>query len=192
MHIGYARISTDDQKIDLQIDALKNYGCKKIYKEVATGARTQRPELSALLKSLRPGDKIIIWRLDRLSRSLRDLIRIANELQSINVELISLTESIDTTTPTGRMLFHFFGLLAEFERDLLKERTSAGRASARARGFSGGRPFLLNKRKQKMLFKLYDDKKKSINDICDLVGISRGTLYNYIRDEKVRKKKNGK
>ena len=134
MRIGYARVSTDDQTLDLQRDALKRAKCRQIYEEHASGKNTARPQLEASLKSLRDGDTLIVWRLDRLGRSLGDLIRLTHDLQARGVGFASLTEQIDTRSPSGQLVFHVFGALAEFERNLIRERTLAGLKAARARG----------------------------------------------------------
>ena len=137
--IGYARVSTDDQQLDLQRDALQQAGCVTLYEDVASGKNTARPDLAACLKALRIGDTLVVWRLDRLGRSLPDLIRIVGDLETKGVAFESLTEKIDTSSATGRLVFHLFGALAEFERSLTRERTQAGLAAARARGRVGGR-----------------------------------------------------
>ena len=140
MRIGYARVSTDDQTLDLQRDALKQAGCTELYEEHASGRTAARPQLEGCLKALREGDTLVVWRLDRLGRSLQDLIELTNNFQTRGVEFESLTERIDTSSPTGRLVFHLFGALAEFERSLIRERTMAGLKAARARGRKGGRP----------------------------------------------------
>jgi DNA invertase Pin-like site-specific DNA recombinase len=134
MRIGYARVSTDDQTLDLQRDALERAKCRKIYEEHASGKNTTRPELEACLRSLRAGDTLAVWRLDRLGRSLGNLIQLTNELQSRHIDLESLTEKLDTGSSTGKLVFHVFAALAEFERNLIRERTLAGLKAARARG----------------------------------------------------------
>ena len=133
MKIGYARVSTSDQNLDLQNDALKKLGCDHIYEEKASGKTKERPELTHCLKSLRPGDTLAVWRLDRLGRSLQDLITIVKNLEALGVAFVSVTENIDTSTATGKLMFHVFGALAEFERNLIQERTQAGLTAARAR-----------------------------------------------------------
>ncbi len=139
MHIGYARVSTQDQNTDLQLDALKQAGCEQVFHEKKTGSTLQRTELDACLRALRKGDTLIVWRLDRLGRSLKDLVEIVNGLEEREIGFKSLTESIDTTSAGGRLVFHLFGALAEFERNLISDRTKAGLAAARARGRKGGR-----------------------------------------------------
>src|SRR5437870_5635697 len=138
--LGYARVSTSDQNPDLQLDALKGAGCFRVFVDRASGALDERPELTKALDQLRPGDTLVVWKLDRLGRSLRHLIDTVAELQRRDVGFRSLQESIDTTTPGGKLVFHIFGALAEFERDIVRQRTLAGLAAARARGRAGGRP----------------------------------------------------
>ena len=140
MKIGYARISTKDQSFNLQEDSLKKAGCKKIYKEIVSGAKTERTVLNDLLNNIRPGDVLIIWKLDRLGRSLKHLVEVVNSLIDKNIGIRSLNDPIDTTNPQGRLIFNIFASLAEFERDIIRERTQAGLSSARARGKMGGRP----------------------------------------------------
>jgi DNA invertase Pin-like site-specific DNA recombinase len=140
MKIGYARVSTRDQNFDLQVDALKNAGSEKIYKEIISGARAERPVLDELLRNIRTGDVLVIWKLDRLGRSLRHLVDLVNVLINEGVDLQSINDPIDTTTPQGRLSFNLFASLAEFERDIIRERTQAGLGAARARGRNGGRP----------------------------------------------------
>mgnify|MGYP003649524539 FL=1 len=139
MFIGYARVSTNDQNPELQVDALKKAGAEQIFQEKFTGTLRERPELSQCLRMLRQGDVLIVWKLDRLARSLKDLVEIVQDLQDRGIGFKSLTESIDTTSSGGRLVFHIFGALAEFERDLIRERTIAGLKAARARGRKGGR-----------------------------------------------------
>jgi len=139
MRIGYARVSTDDQHLELQTDALNQAGCEKSYEDRLSGARADRPGLREALKFARRGDTITVWRLDRLSRSLKDLIEMVAQLEERGIGLMSLQESIDTTSSSGKLIFHVFGALAEFERNLIRERTQAGLAAARARGRLGGR-----------------------------------------------------
>ena len=140
MKLGYARIFTKDQNLELQEDALKKFGCEKIYKDVASGAKQDRPNLNALIDSCRKGDIVVVWKLDRLGRSLRHLVELVNTLIEKEIGLVSLNDPIDTTTAQGRLVFNIFSSLAEFERELIKERTQAGLSSARARGRLGGRP----------------------------------------------------
>jgi DNA invertase Pin-like site-specific DNA recombinase len=140
MQIGYARISTGDQTLALQDDALKKAGCERLYQDIASGAKSERPGLAKALDQLRAGDTLVVWRLDRLGRSLQHLLATITDLDARGVGFKSLTENIDTTTSGGRLVFHIFGSIAEFERDLIRERTNAGLTAARARGHKGGRP----------------------------------------------------
>jgi DNA invertase Pin-like site-specific DNA recombinase len=181
MQVGYARVSTGEQTLALQEDALDKAGCAKVYRDVASGAKSERPGLTNALDQLRAGDTLVVWRLDRLGRSLRHLIDTLTALDTRGVGFKSLTEHIDTTTPGGKLVFHIFGALAEFERDLIRERTNAGLAAARARGRKGGRPkAFADPRKLAMAKTLFADKKRSIPDICKTLGVSRSTLYRWV------------
>ncbi len=186
MKIGYARVSSFDQNLDLQKDALEKAGCERIIIDKASGKNTQRPGLQTIKDILRKGDVLIVWRLDRLGRSLKDLIEWVNYLETNGAAIKSLEESIDTTTATGKLVFHLFGALAEFERQLIRERTQAGLAAARARGRLGGRPKSLSEEKRKLAIKLYDEKKISVKEICEMMSISKPTLYSYINAKKVK------
>lgn len=181
MKIGYARISTHEQSLDLQKDALEAAGCEKIIVDRASGKNAQRPGLQTVKTILRAGDELVVWRLDRLGRSLKDLIEWMNYLEGMGVGFVSLQEAIQTNTPTGKLVFHLFGALAEFERQLILERTRAGLAAARARGRKGGRPPTLNLEQQRMVYELYQSRKHSIKDLCAMFGISKPTLYKYVR-----------
>jgi DNA invertase Pin-like site-specific DNA recombinase len=183
MEIGYARVSTGEQILDLQVDALTQAGCGKVYHETASGAKADRPVLADVLGYLRPGDTLVVWRLDRLGRSLQHLIETVAQLAAREIGFKSLTEQIDTTTSGGKLIFHVFAALAEFERDVIRERTQAGLIAARARGRRGGHPraaALNDPKKVAMAQALYNDKKNSINDICATLRVSRSTLYRYI------------
>ncbi len=180
-YIGYARVSKHEQNLELQLDRLKEKGCIRIFSDKISGATFERKELDAALTFLRPGDVFVVWKLDRLGRSLRHLIDTITKLNERNVGFISLTESIDTTTPGGKLIFHIMGALAEFERDLIRERTNAGLEAARARGKKGGRPKTLpTSSKVALAQKLYADKSNSIEDICKNLRISKPTLYRYV------------
>lgn len=183
MLIGYARVSTDDQNLDLQKDALNKIGCEHIYEDQLSGAKDQRPGLQKALDYSREGDTLVVWRLDRLSRSLRDPIEMINLLDEKGIGLKSIHESIDTSSSSGKLIFHIFGALAEFERNLIRERTQAGLQAARARGRNGGRPKSLGPDKRALAVKLYDEKKHSISQICHMMEISKPTLYKYIKEE---------
>lgn len=182
MRIGYARVSTHEQNADLQKDALEAVGCEKIITDKASGTIRFRPGLEKVKELLRAGDTLVVWRLDRLGRSLRDLIEWMSYLEENNVELLSLQEAINTTTPTGKLTFHLFAALAEFERNLIRERTQAGLEAARARGKKGGRPTALDKDKRDLAVSLYHEKKMTIAKICTMLGISKPTLYTYVRN----------
>jgi DNA invertase Pin-like site-specific DNA recombinase len=181
MLIGYARTSTQDQNHDLQTDALKSLGCEKIFTDKISGTIAERPGLSKLKEQLRKGDTLVIWRLDRLARSLRDLIEWVSFLDKEGVGLKSIKENIDTSTPTGKLVFHIFGALAEFERSLIVERTQAGLAAARVRGRHGGRPLALGKDKRDVVVDLYNQKKLTVDKICEMMDISKPTLYKYVK-----------
>ena len=182
MLIGYARVSTFDQNPDLQKDALEKVGCGKIFVDTVSGTVSQRPALSKLKEILRKGDTLVVWRLDRLGRSLKDLIDWMNYLDTEGVALQSLQEAIDTSTAAGKLIFHIFGALAEFERHLIVERTQAGLSAARARGRLGGRPRTLDNDKKQVVIDLYNDRKLTVKKICEMMNISKPTLYNYVRD----------
>jgi DNA invertase Pin-like site-specific DNA recombinase len=184
MQIGYARVSTKEQGFALQLDALRKAGCEQVYQEVASSAKTERPVLAGLLRELRPGDVLVIWKLDRLGRSLRHLVELAATLMEQEVGLKSLNDPIDTTTPQGRLTFNLFASLAEFERDLIRERTQAGLSAARARGRNGGRPRGLPPRAQRTACAaetLYREQRLSVREIAEELGIAKSTLYEYLR-----------
>lgn len=184
--IGYARVSRHEQNLELQVDKLREKGCTKLFTDKITGTNFERKELTAALAFLRNGDVLVVWKLDRLGRSLKHLIETVNTLQDSTIGFISLTESIDTTTPGGKLIFHIMGALAEFERDLIRERTHAGLDAARARGRTGGRPKTLEKSsKVSLAKKLYYEETNGvrtheIKDICKDLHISRPTLYRYV------------
>jgi DNA invertase Pin-like site-specific DNA recombinase len=183
MNIGYARVSTTDQNLDLQKDALNSADCEKIYTDKMSGTKTERPGLNQILGILREGDTLVVWKLDRLGRSLTHLIKIMNILDERSIYFKSVQESLDTSTPGGKLIFHVFGALAEFERDIIRERTLAGLAAARARGRVGGRPRKLTKEQTEMAKKLINDPTILIEDICKTLGVSRSTLYRYVKIE---------
>jgi DNA invertase Pin-like site-specific DNA recombinase len=181
MLIGYARVSTHDQTLALQQDALKKADCDQIYTDTASGASQERPGLAQAVSHCREGDTLVVWRLDRLGRSLRHLIDTITALDDRGIGFKSITENIDTTTSGGKLVFHIFGALAEFERDIIRERTQAGLQAARARGRRGGRPKRQpSSRKVAMARALYADKSNSVQDICKTLAISRATLYRYL------------
>jgi len=184
MKIGYARVSTKDQNLSSQIDALKKEGCEKIYQEKFTGATKERPQLQKMVEQLRDGDIVVVWKLDRLARSLQDLVSLVNDFQAKGAGLNSLNDHIDTTTPTGKFTFHIFAALSEFERDIIRERTKAGLAAARARGRVGGRPKGLSKKAEntaRVAESLYKEGHMTTTEICEQLSISRGTLYRYLK-----------
>ena len=186
MQIGYARVSTDDQTLDLQLDALTQAGCARIFRDAFSGAKAERPGLREALDHLRAGDTLVVWRLDRLGRSLRHLIDTMTALERRGVGFRSLTEAIDTTTSGGKLIFHIFGALAEFERDLIRERTNASLVAARARGRTGGRPKVKSfqdPRKLAAARRLYAEGKTSIGTICATFGISKSTFYRYVAQD---------
>lgn len=177
MLLGYARVSTDEQTTRLQLDALEAAGCERTFSERASGAKADRPVLAELLSHTRKGDTIVVWRLDRLGRSLPHLIEIVQELEAAGVGFRSLTEGIDTTTPNGRLIFHLFGALAQFERELLRERTVAGLAAARARGRKGGRPPKLSAEKLRVAQRLLKDPESTVSEVARTLGVHRSTLH---------------
>ena len=184
MKIGYARVSTREQNPSLQIDALKQAGCERIFQDVASGAKSSRPELDKLLAEARTGDTIIIWKLDRLGRSLRHLVELVETLSAEKIGLKSLNDPVDTTHAQGRLIFNLFASLAEFERDLIRERTNAGLSAARARGRVGGRPKGLDAQAEATAMAaeiLYREGRLSVNAIADKLHISKSTLYSYLR-----------
>lgn len=179
--LGYARVSTRDQDAALQHDALEAAGCEKIFTDYASGVSADRPELARLWEYARPGDVVVVWRLDRLGRSLKHLTEQVEEMADAGVELRSLHESIDTTTPGGRLVFHLFSALAQFERDLIVERTRAGLAAARARGRTGGRPPKFSAEKRQMIVEMYRQHGYSAVQIAQMVQAHPSTIYRVIR-----------
>ena len=187
--IGYARVSTKDQSLQMQIDALQKAGCDLIHEEIVSGAKTARPVLDEMLRNLRVGDTLIIWKLDRLGRNLAHLIQLTTQLNEKKVGLISLNDPIDTTTPHGRLVFSIFGSLAAFERELIIERTQAGLESARARGRKGGRPKGMSQdaiEKAKIAEALYKDGTIPVKKIAEQLDISKTTLYLYLRHRNIK------
>ena len=178
--IGYARVSTDDQNLDMQRDALTAAGCSVIYEETASGKGAARPELEQCRKALRPGDTLIVWRLDRLGRSLPDLVQIVAELEQKGIGFESITERIETGSAAGKLVFHVFAALAEFERNLIRERTNAGLAAARARGRSGGRKPKLDEKDVKEIRAMLRDPAIPVTAVARRYGVSRTTIYKYV------------
>jgi DNA invertase Pin-like site-specific DNA recombinase len=189
MLIGYARISTAEQNFELQIDALEAAKCKKIFKDTAGGAKKDRKILQEALEYLREGDTLVVWRLDRLGRSLKQLIELMNEFQERGICFKSMVESIDTTTPMGKFFFHITGAFAELERNLIRERTNAGLKAARARGRKGGRPKAIAPETFDMALQLYNERKTPVESICKHLGIARRTFYRYLSQYKEKEPK---
>lgn len=181
MFIGYARVSTTDQTLALQEDALRQHGCTRIFRDVVSGATTERPGLSAALAYARDGDVLVVWKLDRLARSLAHLIQLDEELKARGIGFKSLQEQIDTTTAGGQLIFHIFGALAEFERALVRERTQAGLAAARARGRVGGRPCRLSATQVRMAQQLLQNPEMTTQQVADALHVSRTTLYRALK-----------
>ena len=182
MLVGYTRVSTQDQTLNLQKDALEKIGCTRIFTDTASGAKTERKGLEDALNYVREGDILVVWRLDRLGRSLKHLIETITELNRKGIGFKSIQENIDTTTSGGKLVFHIFGALAEFERDIIRERTQAGLTAARARGRKGGRPKALTPKTVEQAKTLYNSRKDSIDEICRTLHISRATLYRYLKN----------
>lgn len=180
--IGYARVSTADQDLNPQLDILNARGCARVYSEHASGNTADRPELANAMKALRAGDTLVVWRLDRLGRSLRDLIATINELAQRDIAFESVTEAIDTKTVAGKLVFDIFASLAEFERHLINERTSAGLAAGRARGRLGGRPPALTSRQLREAWLLLTDPTATVAEVAERYGVSRTTLYKGLRE----------
>lgn len=183
VNIGYARVSTSDQDTALQVKALEEFGCDTIYKDKASGAKTDRPELNKALSYLREGDVLVVWKLDRLGRSVKHLIEIVNDLEIRKVGFKSITENIDTTTPGGKLVFHLFGALAQFERDLIRERTNAGLKAARDQGRVGGRPKSMTEDKLKKA-KEHLNNGLNVREAAARIKVSATTLYNALKIKK--------
>jgi len=186
MKLGYARVSTREQELALQLDALNKAGCEQIFEEKLSGATKERPQLQKLLVQLREGDVLVIWKLDRLARSLQDLVTLVEQIREKGAALHSLNDQIDTSTAQGKFTFHLFAALSEFERDIIRERTKAGLIAARARGRQGGRPRGLSKKAQYTAIiaeKLYKEGKLTVKEICEQLSIAKSTLYQYLRHQ---------
>ena len=186
--IGYARVSTDDQNLDFQLDALRAKGCRQIFSDVVSGKNSERPELEKCLQTLRAGDTFVVWRLDRLGRSLGDLVQHLNDLAARNVTFESLTERIETGSSVGKLFFHITASFAEYERNLNKERTMAGLAAARARGRIGGRPAKVTKKAAAEMLALHNSQQFSVKQICDRYEITPPTFYRHLEAAKGRMK----
>ena len=181
--LGYARVSTADQQPQLQVDALERAGCYRVFTETASGARSDRPVLEQVLDQLRLGDTLVVWKLDRLGRSLRHLVDTVTELAERGIGFRSLQEAIDTTTtPGGKLVFHVFAALAEFERDLIRERAAAGLAAARARGRRGGRPSVMTAHKARVAQEMYRSGQCTVATIATTLGVSRASIYRHVAD----------
>lgn len=181
LKIGYARVSTDEQDLSLQLDALRGAGCEMLFSDVASGAKSARPELEKCLAGLRAGDTLCVWRLDRLGRNLGDLVGFLDELAARGVAFSSVTERIETASATGKLFFHLVAVFAEYERNIIRERTRAGLAAARARGRKGGRPEKLRGSALAEAKALYDSKKFTVKQICGRYEVSPPTLYRYLK-----------
>ena len=194
MRIGYARVSRIEQDTALQRDALEAAGCERIFEDTVSGASrgAERPGLGAALDFARNGDSLVVWRLDRLGRSLQDLLVQVNTLQESGIQLVSLQESIDTSTAAGELIFHLFGALAQFEHNLIRERTRAGLQAARARGRKGGRRRQVDERMLARASELMRERTLGINEICRIVGMSRSTLYRYLTPNGAARGEGGK
>jgi DNA invertase Pin-like site-specific DNA recombinase len=181
MFVGYARVSLPEQQLALQEDALQQAGCERIYTDTASSTQTDRPGLTRTLEFLRAGDTLVVWKLDRLGRSLSHLVAVVHALHRQGMHFRSLQEQIDTTSGVGKLVFHLFAALAEFEHDLIRERTRAGLVAARARGRRGGRPKSLDTKHTALARALYHAKELSVKEICSLVGIGKTTFYRYLK-----------
>ena len=182
MKIGYARVSTEDQNLYMQIDALKEAKCDHIYEEKMSGKINDRPALDKALNFMRKGDTLVVWKLDRLDRSLRNLIEVINDLMDDGMYFMSLQENIDTTSTSGKLIFHIFAALAEFEREIISERTKAGLKAAKARGRYGGRPKKLDDKQTQMVKRMWKDHSVTIDEICRTFDISRTAMYRYLKE----------
>ena len=184
MTYGYARVSTGGQTKDLQRDALEKAGCNRIFIDVASGAKAHRPELDHMLDLLREGDTVVVWKLDRLGRSLQNLVELINNFDARGVQFRSLTEAIESRTPGGTLIFNIFRSLAQFERDLIRERTRAGLEAARARGRTGGRPASLDEKQIKEVRRLYESRSVTVDQIAKMMNVGRATIYRYLQKQK--------
>jgi DNA invertase Pin-like site-specific DNA recombinase len=181
MNIGYCRVSTQDQNLELQLDELKRAGCEKIFQDVASGSKDERKGLLEAVSFAREGDCLVVWKLDRLSRSLRHLIDTVNQLKGRGIGLRVITMNLDTTTPSGNLVFHIFASLSEFERELIRERTIAGLQAARVRGRVGGRKRLMDEKKVQIAKSLHADGKATVSEICETLNVSKATLYRNLK-----------
>jgi DNA invertase Pin-like site-specific DNA recombinase len=177
---GYARVSTADQNLDMQLDALNKAGCERIFSDKVSGKLNSRPELDLMLDQLRPGDKVVVYKLDRLGRNLKHLIEQVEDFKTKGIEFESLQEKISTDSAIGKLTFHVFGAMAEFERSMIRERIIAGQEAGRARGRNGGRPHYLSEKEVKTLKAIHAAADTPIKDICKMFNISKATLYRYL------------
>ena len=180
MIFGYARVSTSTQSYSSQLDTLNDYGCEKIYSECVSGAKSERVEYNKMIEAMREGDVLVVYKLDRIARSLKDLIDKIQCLSDNGISFVSISDSIDTTTPQGKLMLNIIGSFAEFERDIIRERTMAGLQAARVRGRTGGRPSTLNSKQIEKMKEMHKDKSIPISDILDTFKISRSTLYRVV------------
>lgn len=187
MDVGYIRVSKREQNPELQRRELEAAGCEKFYEERISSREASRPQLEAALEYCREGDRLVVWRLDRLGRSLKELIGLVGKLNERGVEFRSLRESLDTSTPGGKLVFHVFGSIAEFERDVIRERTMAGLEAARARGRNGGRPRAMDERKLALASRLMKDRETPVSEVCEIVGVSKATLYRHLKPDGTRR-----
>ena len=183
MNLGYARVSTQEQNLDMQLDALEGFGCDKIFQEKVSGVSKEKPELQELLKMAREGDTVVVWKLDRLGRTTRQLVELVDDLGKSNINFVSINENIDTTSKVGKLIFTIFSALAEMEREILIERTKAGLEAARARGRVGGRP-RKNQKKVELALQMYESGDYYIKQIEEATGVSKATIYRYLKKQK--------
>ena len=182
--MGYARVSTSDQNLENQVALLKEAGCGKIFEDIISGSKTERKGLKEMLEYARAGDSIVIYKLDRLGRSLKELLILIDDLKRREITLIILSQNIDTSTNTGKLMLQIFGMIAEFERELIIERTNIGLSASRARGIKGGRRYILNPAQVENLKLIHEAGKTSIAEICKMFGIKKPTLYKYLKTTK--------
>jgi DNA invertase Pin-like site-specific DNA recombinase len=183
MRVGYIRTSKKDQNPELQRRELEEFGCEWIFEEQISSRKADRPQLRAALEYCREGDELVVWKLDRFGRSLKELIELVNGLSERGIEFVSLREHLDTTTPGGKLVFHVFGAVAEFERDIIRERTMAGLEAARARGRKGGRKPVMDEQKLALASAMLKNRDIPVREVCEAVGVSRSTLYRHLRPD---------
>lgn len=184
MKVGYARVSRPEQDLQMQLDALEKAGCRPVFHEMVSGAKTDRLELARCKEFLKEGDTLVVWSIDRLGRTQKELINILSELKAKGVCFISLQQNIDTSTPMGQLMFGMFSMLAEFERNISIERTRAGLAAARLRGRMGGRKFKVDSRERLLIREMHNSRRYTLKEICEMNKISTGTVYNYLKENK--------